>query len=63
MEDGEGRERETWPRIFFGEGCEGGLLLLIVVVLATSLSSSATHAASVEGEERNSTAWVTPWTG
>lgn len=60
VEEGEGVERETWPRIFLGEGCSGeleGLLAFSVVVVEMS---SATHAASVEGDERNSMAWETP---
>ena len=54
VEWGEGVERETWPRILGG---------LVAVASSVSLSAAATHAASVEGEERNSIAWETPWTG
>ena len=56
----EGDVRETWPRIFLGVG-EGRLgeslvsPLVAMVVEAVSVSS-ATHASSVEGDERNSMA-------
>lgn len=57
----EGDVRETWPRIFLGvdEGWLGELLVLPLVAMAVAVAvsvSSATHASSVEGDERNSMA-------
>jgi len=59
VEVGGGREREMWARI------RGFLSWMPLLEDADSgiASATPTHEASVEGEERNSTALETPWTG
>lgn len=69
-DEGTGREREMWARILGGwlwwcwfSGSVSSFGLVSSSSAAADVSATATHDARVEGEERNSTACETPWTG